>query len=107
VLSVGYHVQRRLVLGANLILNSLAKNKYSVYNKKKKIVGETALNKAVKVRRLSAARLHKTVFGLCPLHGFVPPHFCGCWNCFAIPLSRTKKRLLSPNVTGHKLSRNA
>jgi len=35
----------------------------------------TALNKAVKVRRLSAARLHKTVFGLRPLHGFVPPHF--------------------------------
>ena len=37
---------------------------------------KTSHNKAVKVRRLSAARLHKNVFGLRPLHVFVPPHFC-------------------------------
>ena len=51
-----------------------------------------SFNKAVKVRRLSAARLHKTPFGLRPLHGFVPPHFASPGLCFAKPLFGLAKR---------------
>ena len=29
-----------------------------------------------------------------PLCCFLPPHFVGCWNCFAIPLSQPPKRQL-------------
>ena len=61
----------------------------------------TSHNKAVKVRRLSAARLHKTMFGLRPLHGFVPPHFACPANCFAVCLFGQAKRLLPPNVVRH------
>ena len=46
----------------------------------------------------SGLGLHKNVFGLRPLHVFVPPHFFVRWNCFAIPLSRTKKRRLPVHV---------
>ena len=76
---------------------------FNIYNILKRILKnkKPALNKAVKVRRLTAARLHKNVFGLRPLHVFVPPHFFVRWNCFAIPLSRTKKRQLPPNVKCH------
>jgi hypothetical protein len=56
-------------------------------------------NKAVKVRRLSAARLNKNMFGFRPLHVFVPPHFCGCWNCVAIPSSQPQKRWI-PRTLG-------
>jgi hypothetical protein len=30
------------------------------------------------------------------MYGFSSPHFCGCWNCFAIPLSQPQKRRLQP-----------
>jgi hypothetical protein len=31
-----------------------------------------------------------------PLWCFAPPHFCGCWNCYAIPLSQPQKRHIPP-----------
>jgi hypothetical protein len=27
-------------------------------------------------------------------HAILHPHFCGCWSCFAIPLSQPQKRQL-------------
>jgi hypothetical protein len=39
--------------------------------------------------------------GLRPLCIFAPPHFCGCWNCFAIPLSQPQKRRLPVHVMCH------
>jgi hypothetical protein len=41
------------------------------------VYGQPAHNKAVKVRRLSAARLHKTVFGLMP---YYLPQMSVTWN---------------------------
>jgi len=38
-------------------------------------MGGTSHNRSVTVRRLTAARLHKTTVGLRPLCCFVPPHF--------------------------------
>ena len=39
--------------------------------------------------------------GLRPLCIFAPPHFCGCWNCFAIPSSQPQKRRLPVHVVRH------
>jgi hypothetical protein len=38
----------------------------------------------------------KTQPGLRPLWVFSPPHFCGCWNCYAIPSSQPQKRHIQP-----------
>jgi len=34
---------------------------------------------------------------------FSPPHFCGCWNCYAIPLSQPQKRHIPPGTLGEIL----
>jgi hypothetical protein len=38
----------------------------------------------------------KTQSAQAPLWFFSPPHFCGCWNCFAIPLPQPQKRHIQP-----------
>ena len=44
----------------------------------------------------SGLGFRKTAVGLRPLCGFAPAHFFVRGNCFAIPLSRTKKRRIQP-----------
>jgi len=46
----------------------------------------------------SGLGLRKNAVGLRPLCIFAPPHFCGCWNCFAIPSSQPQKRRLPVHV---------
>jgi hypothetical protein len=45
------------------------------------------------LRRLG---LRKNAVGLVPFMRFFPATFFVRWNCFAIPLSRTKKRRIQP-----------
>ena len=59
-------------------------------NKKTKLHAQT-VTAAGAVR---APGFHKTAVGLRPLCCFLTPHFVGCWNCFAIPLSQPPKRQL-------------
>jgi len=33
---------------------------------------------------------------------FSPPHFCGCWNYFVIPLSQPQKRRLLKTLNKRK-----
>ena len=68
-----------------------------------KITGRVSVRRLTYGKRFapSGLGLHKNVFGLRPLHVFVTPHFFVRWNCFAIPLSRTKKRRLPVHVVRH------
>jgi hypothetical protein len=60
-------------------------------------VKKTSCNRSVTVRRLSAARLHKTVFGLSPSARFCSAtFFCARKNAAHFSLSGTKKRQLQP-----------
>ena len=50
------------------------------------------LTNGIRIAALRRLGLHKTPVGLRPLWSFAPPHFCGCENCYAIPLSQPQKR---------------
>jgi hypothetical protein len=73
----------------NHILFGLVIDYNSPYAKKQKLLRTTNGIRFAAYRRLG---LYKTPVGLRPLWCFVPPHFCSCWNCFAIPLSQLQKR---------------
>ena len=77
--------------------NSMVKEFILCNTKKGKInfqKGFTAPNRKVYASPLKRLGLRKNPVGLRPLWVFSPPHFCGCWNCFAVPLSQPQKRHL-------------
>jgi hypothetical protein len=60
--------------------------------------GATAYNRTVTAPTAGST---KPCSGLCPLHGFVPPHFCAAQR-WRVALMRRKNVSYSRNVRRHK-----